>query len=315
MKRIERLWIRLMTKWGSISGSIGLKKHAVKTLMDVVRRNPSHLQAYQKIDTLIKGVESVRGIERYPMTALKKFCLFVGHGRSGHSLVGSLLDAHPSIIISHELDVLRTVGKVSFEELFRYIRYNSFIFAQKGRSWTGYNYQVENQYQGTLGGPLEILGDKKGGGTSKQLSEKPEALYHVRELIPCPIVFIHVIRNPFDSIATNAIRSDGDLKKAVDWYFLRAESVKWLQSAVPRASILDIYLDDFIEDPETILKKILNFLCVSTISEEYLHSCSERVYKKASITRNRVEWTDSKMQEIRSRCADYPYLSRFFDDP
>ena len=33
---------------------------------------------------------------------VKKYVLFIGHARSGHSIVGSLLDAHPEVIISHE---------------------------------------------------------------------------------------------------------------------------------------------------------------------------------------------------------------------
>ncbi len=35
------------------------------------------------------------------------YCMFIGYPRSGHSLIGSLLDAHPNIIISHELNVLK----------------------------------------------------------------------------------------------------------------------------------------------------------------------------------------------------------------
>ena len=30
------------------------------------------------------------------------YVIFIGHARSGHSIVGSLLDAHPEVIVSHE---------------------------------------------------------------------------------------------------------------------------------------------------------------------------------------------------------------------
>ena len=33
--------------------------------------------------------------------------MFIGYPRSSHSLVGSILDAHPEIIIPHEYNVLR----------------------------------------------------------------------------------------------------------------------------------------------------------------------------------------------------------------
>ena len=34
------------------------------------------------------------------------YCMFLGYPRSGHSLVGSLIDAHQEAIIAHELDAL-----------------------------------------------------------------------------------------------------------------------------------------------------------------------------------------------------------------
>ena len=38
---------------------------------------------------------------------IQTFVLFIGYGRSGHSLVAAILDAHPKIVIAHEFDVLR----------------------------------------------------------------------------------------------------------------------------------------------------------------------------------------------------------------
>ena len=37
------------------------------------------------------------------------FCLFLGHARSGHSIVGVLLDAHPRIVLADEFDALEYV--------------------------------------------------------------------------------------------------------------------------------------------------------------------------------------------------------------
>ena len=39
------------------------------------------------------------------------FCIFIGQTKSGCSMVGGLLDAHPNIIISDELDILQYVNK------------------------------------------------------------------------------------------------------------------------------------------------------------------------------------------------------------
>ena len=42
-----------------------------------------------------------------PFKTVEKYCMFIGYPRSGHSLIGALLDAHPNIIIAHELNDLR----------------------------------------------------------------------------------------------------------------------------------------------------------------------------------------------------------------
>ena len=39
--------------------------------------------------------------------AVETFVMFIGYPRSSHSLVGSILDAHPEIIIPHEYHIVR----------------------------------------------------------------------------------------------------------------------------------------------------------------------------------------------------------------
>ena len=40
---------------------------------------------------------------------LASYCFFVGHPRSGHSIVGGLLDAHPDVVIAHEQGSLKYI--------------------------------------------------------------------------------------------------------------------------------------------------------------------------------------------------------------
>ena len=41
---------------------------------------------------------------------VKTYCMFVGHARSGGSITGALLDAHPNIVLADEMDVLNQVA-------------------------------------------------------------------------------------------------------------------------------------------------------------------------------------------------------------
>jgi len=140
------------------------------------------------------GVEAHASVEQ--LQALQRFILFIGYSRSGHSLVGALLDAHPNIVVSHELHAVKHLKTVSaFSEVARAIQLNSYYFNHYGRSYTGYDYQVPRQYQGRCTA-LKILGDKKANGTSRALLKDPDLVRWLERTIPAPVTFIHVIRNP-----------------------------------------------------------------------------------------------------------------------
>src|SRR4051812_7341147 len=86
---------------------------------------------------------------RSAFSGVKTFCMFLGYPRSGHSLVGSLLDAHPNMVIAHELDVLKFVrAGFSCEQIFYLLLENSENYAKAGRKYSGYSYAVPNQWQG-----------------------------------------------------------------------------------------------------------------------------------------------------------------------
>jgi len=74
---------------------------------------------------------------------IEKYCMFLGYGKSGHTLIGCLLDAHPNVIIATELDALKEISLgISREALFNKLLSNSKQFVKKGNyMWTGYSYK------------------------------------------------------------------------------------------------------------------------------------------------------------------------------
>jgi hypothetical protein len=100
------------------------------------------------------------------------------------------------------------------------------------------SYAVPGQWQGTYQDKLEIIGDKKGGTTSAILANKPEELDRVRDLVKVPIKLVHVIRNPFDAIATHTKRK-GSTTSNSEWFqkFLRRSArstmIDFTQSFAP----------------------------------------------------------------------------------
>ena len=54
----------------------------------------------------------------------------------------------------------------------------------------------------------KVIDDKKGGGTAYALMNDSQlsVLEEIQEVLQVPMKFIHVIRNPFDNIATMMLR-------------------------------------------------------------------------------------------------------------
>ncbi|MHA1398649.1 MAG: hypothetical protein ACTSSF_13240, partial [Candidatus Heimdallarchaeaceae archaeon] len=149
---------------------------------------------------------------------IEKYVMFIGYPRSGHSIFGSLLDAHPNIIISHEQNVLFYLKyHFSKNQLFSLILKNSRDFTKHGRKWEEYVYSVPNQWQGKFT-QLKAIGDKKGGISSVMLQDNPFLIEKLQKRIRKKIYFIHVIRNPFDNITTMSLKHKITLETAIQNY-------------------------------------------------------------------------------------------------
>lgn len=146
---------------------------------------------------------------------IKTYVFFIGMARSGHSIVAAVLDAHPHIVISDELDVFTVVlnssRPVSKSSLFNQIWSRCYRKAKTKLhdARKGYTLAVDGLYQGNYHLYIDVIGDKHGGKTTKLFLSNPVLFQShfnkLRTLIKLPIKVIHVIRNPYDNIATIAI--------------------------------------------------------------------------------------------------------------
>ena len=88
-------------------------------------------------------------IDQKLLGTLQYFCMFIGYPYSGHSLVGSLIDAHPNAVISHELHVARLMKQgYPKEKIFSMIILNSMSYGLQGRNWNNYEYAVPGEWNG-----------------------------------------------------------------------------------------------------------------------------------------------------------------------
>ena len=100
---------------------------------------------------------------------LKTFLLFIGYNRSRHTLLASLLDAHPNVIIANDFNVLKdwienpllTLRSkyYIYELLLAKSRYDV-MFGVRSRPVDNkpvkYNYNVKDQWQGIYNKSIQV---------------------------------------------------------------------------------------------------------------------------------------------------------------
>src|SRR5215207_9368799 len=101
-------------------------------------------------------------------------CLFIGYPRSGHSLVGSVIDAHPNAVVAHRVNAAAQLARgLAVEDVLFLTYQNALRFSRSGRQLTGYEYRIPGCAQGTHD-LLRVVGDQEGRGTTEALSRNPQ---------------------------------------------------------------------------------------------------------------------------------------------
>ena len=246
--------------------------------------------------------------------SIQTYCMFVGYPRTGHSLIGSLLDAHPRIVIAHELDALKLFQLgFSRRQVFHLLLENSKKMAATGRNHSGYSYEVPDQWQGRFE-QLQVLGDKKGATSAMRFYLSPRLLEFVRNKIGDHLKFVHVIRNPYDVLATMTRRSPRKtLDTHIDVFFQLCSSIERLKKEIEPAQIHDVRLESFIENPKPHLQDLCSFLGVQAESR-YLESCAAIVFKSPKKSRFDIEWDSKSIAKVRERMEPFSFLSDYAYD-
>jgi hypothetical protein len=245
---------------------------------------------------------------------LERFCFFIGYARSGHTLVGTLLNAHPEVVIAHELDAVRFV-RHGFRrpQLFSLLLQRDQQFGTMGRNWSGYKYEVPGQFQGRFE-QLRVMGDKRARSSVLQIAQQPKLLDRLRTVVKVPIRVLHVTRNPFDNIATEARRHRMTLTQATAWYEQICRAVSVVRPLLDPSEMMDVRYETFASDTEAALSGICRFLNVEP-EDAYLEACASIVWPNPNRTRDNVQWTHDERRGVELVIEKYDALHSYtFDD-
>jgi Sulfotransferase family len=245
------------------------------------------------------------------LSRLQRFCGFIGYSQSGHTLVGSLVNAHPDAVIAHELDVLHLVAEgLEREELFALILARDREFAALGRRWTGYDYEVPGGHQGATEAPL-VIGDKKGQRSTRRLIAEPALLERLRDRVMLPLSMIHVVRDPHDTIASICRHAgDRDLDRAIAHYATLAEANSVIRDLLEPGELLDLHLEELIAEPCVVLRRVCDFLNLEPDSD-YLERCAAIVLPSPNRPSREVTWSTAQRVAVGELLVRHDFLNRY----
>ena len=260
------------------------------------------------------------------VSTVEKFVFFVGYSRSGHSIVASLLDAHPNIIIAHEYNLFRKWKGSRYHNrsfLYNELYQNSYNNAEKGwrssvKDQKGYTLAMKDSWQGSFQ-KLLVIGEKSGAVTTQAHDNDPllflQMLTELQATVRVPMRVIHVVRNPYDMISTRLLYAEGESRKykvhatekdkyvspgglgqQVNRTIHLVDNVRELLSNCS-LTYLDVHLADLIRDPEHAMSNLCMFVGVDC-SEDYLRKCSDKVYRREAETRKMVEWPPELIDKV-----------------
>lgn len=246
-------------------------------------------------------------------SGVKTYCMFIGYPRSGHSLIGSLLDAHPKMIIANELGTLKYIAaRFNRRQIYYLLLENSRRLASGGRRTVDFSYHVPRQWQGRFN-QLQVLGDKHGEGSTLRLRARPWLLQRLRKTVGIHVKLIHVIRNPYDSITTvriKAKRPQRDLSESVEYYFSLCETVNKLKGQINSADLFELKHESFVENPKAVLEKLCSFLGVEA-SQDYLNDCASIVFKSPHKSRYETSWSQDWIERVKCKIENFRFLQGY----
>ena len=238
------------------------------------------------------------------------YLMFVGHPRSGHTLVKALLNAHKHVVIGQEVNILRyLLPGFSRWMLFSMILASDQWFHGSGRVWGEYSYRVPNQWQGRYE-QLRVIGDKKAGNSTNQLTKKPGLVSRLQQRIDVPIKLFFVVRNPYDNIATISRKHHASVPECIAQYFTRSRTVRALRDTYPDIPMLTLFLERIVEDPQASLRQMLDFLDLDA-DAQYLADCAGIVFSSPNLSRHSIEWTRAQVDEVRERMGEFDHLDGY----
>ena len=242
--------------------------------------------------------------------------MFMGYPRSGHTLVASMLNAHPNVMCSNQFFIIQDAEEKNLEGILKVIENGS----------TYQNWKPEVKIPSPPKQDLYVVGDKTGHRTVEYLISNPEQLDALKKIIPWPIKWVHVVRNPFDCLSTwtrknfdsrkNKKYNDSEKTASLNQEFKGAfNKFKQLNNKIAELKktedVLTLLHEQVVMKKDKTMKKLLNFLELEK-SAEWRQNVIGTLWKKPRITRRNITWNSKMTNQVMNATRQYPWLDGYY---
>ncbi|HUP76698.1 MAG TPA: sulfotransferase [Acidimicrobiales bacterium] len=306
---IERNWVALRDSdaWRRVASPLS---------STVVAKNG----AVRSIGTARRYVATAGSVLR-PASAfadVKTFVLFIGHVKSGGTMMGALLDAHRNAVVADEIDVLRYVAAgFDMQQIYRLLEKGARREAMKGRVTARrldpYSFAVPGQSQGSHD-DVHVIGDSRAGPTTRRLGREPHLIERLdRTLDGVDVRFVHVVRNPFDPISAMVRRGKRTHEEATADYAAQCGRVDDLCRRVTH-QVLRVHYEAFVDDPTSGLRRLCDFVRLEC-RDDYLAACAAVIQRDRPGERHTVSWSREQIAAVERLIDDVPFLQGYTYGP
>ena len=270
--------------------------------------------------------EDYGSLPDYVIRGVNRFLLFIGYVQSGHSIVASMLDAHPHVVIAHDYSLFSKWQDNPYAHADKHWLFNTLYINSK--NITSERYQankkeyslfIPGSWQGQYDSSISVIGDKSGWITAEIYRRNKEVfieLYgRLKKTVQVPIDVIHVIRNPYDNIAAmllhkrNATEMYELMQAKIVSYFEQVQNVNDMINAL-HLSVTEVHNSDMIAKPKAIMRTLCDRLRISC-SEQFLQMCAHKTLSSESKSRHQLKWTRHQIDLVAQNIKKYDHLKRY----
>ena len=236
---------------------------------------------------------------------LNFFLMFCCPPRTGHTLIASILNSHPNVVCSNQRHILQNIEDMDMASL------TSYIETRLDRSCWNPNSYIDPMPKAEI----KVLGDKTGHRSTEVLISNPEKLDILKSIVKVPIKFIHVVRNPFDSLATwTKISAESNKNPISVEYNALLPTFISLNDKIAELKeteeVLTLNHESVVRNMDGTLNSLCQFLHLEK-NPEWVKRVKKTLWKEPRITRRSIKWNPNMRAKAVSLTKQYSWFNGY----